>query len=149
MNVSITLYQNFSDPTFVNKKKSVVKTCSCQITESVDVDELDLLFDMDSSLNICNYAYIDSFKRYYFLVPGVKNGNQMTMRATSDPLSSFWDSMKGSECIAERSTSHQNPELVDELLPFKSKPVLDPRSIGESFQPSSSGGCYIFTLGGK
>ena len=149
MNVSITLYQNFSDPTFVNKKKSVVKTCACQITESVDVDELDLLFDMDPSLNICNYAYIDSFKRYYFLVPGVKNGNQMTMRATSDPLSSFWDSMKGSECIAERSTSHQNPELVDELLPFKSTPVMDFRSIGESFQPSSSGGCYILTLGGK
>lgn len=149
MNVTINLYQNFSDPTFVNKRKTLVKTCSCQITESVDVDELELLFDMDPALNTCNYAYIDSFQRYYFLVPGVRNGNQMTMRATSDPLSSFWSSMGGSEVIAERSTSHQNPELVDELLPFKSKPVMSIRSIGQSFQPSSSGGCYILTLGGK
>lgn len=149
MNVTISLYQNFSDPTFVNKKKTLVKTCTCQITESVDVDELDLLFDMDPSLNICNYAYIDLFQRYYFLVPGVRNGNQMTMRATSDPLSSFWSSYSNSECVAERSTSHQNPELVDDLLPFKSKPALSVRAIGQSFNPSSSGGCYILTLGGK
>ena len=149
MNVSITLYQNFSDPTFVHKKKSLVKTCTCQITESVDVDEMDLLFDIDSSLNVCNYAYIDSFKRYYFLTPGVRNGNQMSMRATSDPLSSFWDSYSASPCVAERSTSHPNPDLPDPLLPFKPKPVLDVRQLPTGFTPLSSGGCYILTVGGK
>lgn len=149
MNVTITLYQNFSDPTFVHKKKSFVKTCTCQITDSVNVDEMDLLFDMDASLNVCNYAYIDSFKRYYFLVPGVRNGNQMTMRATSDPLSSFWDSYSASLCVAERSTSHPNPNLADTLLPFKPKPTLDVRQLPTGFTPSSSGGCYILTVGGK
>lgn len=149
MNIDINLYQNFSDPVFVHKKKTLVKTCSCQITESVDVDEMELLFDMDSSLNICNYAYIDSFKRYYFLVPGVRNGNQMTMRATSDPLSSFWNSYSSSPCVAERSTSHPNPQLTDELLPFKPKPNLDVRQLATGFTPTSSGGCYILTVGGK
>lgn len=149
MNVEITLYQNFSDPTFVHKKKTLVKTCICQITESVVVDEMELLFDMDSSLNVCNYAYINSFKRYYFLTPGVRNGNQMTMRATSDPLSSFWNSYSSSSCVAERSTSHPNPQLADELLPFKPKPTLDVRQLQTGFTPISSGGCYILTVGGK
>lgn len=149
MNVTVKLYQNFSDPFVVNKKKTLIATCTCQITDSVDVDELTLLLDMNADLNKCNYCTIDSFSRSYFCSPGVVNGNQMTMRCESDPLSSFWSTMSNSTCIAERSTSHQNPELVDELLPFKNKPVMSIRSIGESFQPSSSGGCYILTLGGK
>lgn len=149
MNVSVNLYQNFSDPFVVNKIKSLIKTCTCQITDQVDVDELTLLLDMDPALNTCNYCSIDTFGRSYFCTPGVVNGNQMSIKCVSDPLSSMWSSMLGSECIAERSTSHQNPELPDDLLPFKSKPVMSIRSIGESFNPSASGGCYILTLGGK
>ena len=59
MNVTVLLYSNKSDPFVVHKKLTLVKTCTCQITDSVDVDELDLELDMDSSLNTCNYAHID------------------------------------------------------------------------------------------
>ena len=149
MNVTVLLYSNKSDPFVVHKKLTLVKTCTCQITDSVDVDELDLELDMDSSLNTCNYAHIDSFDRYYFLTPGVKNGNQMIMHATSDPLTSFWDSLSGSECIAERSSSHPNPELADEMLPFKPQPKMIVRQLATGFTPTSLGGCYILTVGGK
>ena len=149
MNVTISLYQNFSDPFVVHKRKTLVKTCTCQITGSVNVDEMDLELDMDAAVNTCNYAHIDSFSRYYFLTPGIKNGNQMIMHAVSDPLTSFWGSYSGSPCIAERSTSAPNPELVDELLPFKDTPKYIRRKMATGFEPSSSGGCYILTVGGK
>ena len=149
MNVTISLYNCSSDPFVVNKRKSLIKTCVCQITQSVDVDELDLELDMDSRVNTCNYAYIDVFSRYYFLTPGIKNGNQMIMHATSDPLSSFWNDFSPSACIAERSTSNPNPDLIDEMLPFKSKPTFIRRTVGRGFRPSSTGGCYILTVGGK
>lgn len=149
MNVTVTLYSNKSDPFVVHKKLSLVATCTCQITDSVDVDELDLLLDMNTSLNTCNYAHIDLFDRYYFLTPGVQNGNQMIMRAVSDPLTSFWGSYSGSECIAERSSSHPNPELADEMLPFKPQPKMIVRQLATGFSPTSSGGCYILTVGGK
>lgn len=149
MNVTISLYQNFSDPYTVTKKKTLIKTCTCQISESVDVDEFDILLDMDNAVNICNYAHIDSFSRYYFLTPGIRNGNQMLMHAVSDPLSSFWNSVSQSECIAERSSSSINPDIEDEMLPFKPKPTYIRRTVGAGFTPSSSGGCYILTVGGK
>lgn len=149
MNVNVTLYQNFSDPAVVHKRKTAIKTCVCQITESVTVDEMDLLLDMDPNVNTCNYAYIDVFSRFYFLTPGIQNGNQMTVHAVSDPLSSFWSSYSGSPCIAERSTSAPNPEIVDELLPFKDTPKYIRRKMATGFTPSSSGGCYILTVGGK
>lgn len=149
MSVNIKLYQNLSDPLKVHKNKTLLKTCACEITESVDVDEMNVLLDMDVNMYKVNYAEIESFGRFYFATPGASNGNQMKIHLLSDPLSSFWNSASGSYCIAERSTSHQNPELVDDMLPFKSKPVLSIRAIGDSFSASTSGGCYIFTLGGK
>ena len=149
MNVEIKLYSNKSDPLVVHKKLTLKKTCTCQITESVDVDELDILLDMDASVNTCNYAHIDLFSRYYFLTPGIRNGNQMIMHAVSDPLTSFWDSFSGSECIAERSSSHPNSELADEMLPFKPQPNMIVRQLATGFSPTSTGGCYILTVGGK
>lgn len=147
--VEVNLYQNFSDPLVVNKNKSLVKTCTCQITESIDVDEMDLLLDIDSAVNTCNYAYISAFSRFYFVTPGIVNGNQMVMHLVSDPLSSFWSSVGQSECVAERSSSHPNPELQDDMLPFKPQPKYIVRQLATGFSPSSSGGCYILTVGGK
>lgn len=149
MSLTIDLYQNFSDPTVVHKKKSFVKTCTCEITQSVDVDEMDLLLNMDASVNTCNYAYISTFGRFYFLTPGITNGNQMIMHASSDPLTSFWNSYSASECVAERSSSHGNPDLVDELLPFKPMPKVIVRQLATGFSPTTTGGCYILTVGGK
>lgn len=149
MNVSIQLYRNLSDSHTVHKKMSLIKTCSCQITESVDVDELDIELDFDSNLTTCNYAKIEAFSRYYFVTPSIKNGNQQVMRLISDPLTSFWNSLSQSQCIAERSTSHGNPNLEDNMLPFKPRPHYIRRTVGRGFTPSSSGGCYILTVGGK
>ena len=149
MSLTIDLYNNLSDPTVVHKKKSFVKTCTCEITKSIDVDEMDLLLNMDTSVNTCNYAYIPTFGRYYFLTPGIENGNQMIMHASSDPLTSFWSSYSASECVAERSSSHGNPDLVDELLPFKPMPKIIVRQLATGFSPTTTGGCYILTVGGK
>lgn len=149
MALTIELYNNFSDPTVVHKKMSLVATCTCEITQSVDVDEMDLLLDMDSNVNTCNYAYIADFGRYYFLTPGIINGNQMIMHASSDPLTSFWGSYSASQCVAERSSSHGNANLPDELLPFKPNPKIIVRQLATGFTPTSTGGCYIITIGGK
>jgi len=150
MALTIDLYNNFSDPTVVHKKMSLIKSAvNCEITQSVDVDELDLLFDMDTGVNTCNYAYIAAFARYYFLTPGIVNGNQMIMHASSDPLTSFWNSYSASQCVAERSSSHGNPNLVDDMLPFKPNPKIIVRQLATGFTPTTTGGCYILTVGGK
>ena len=148
--MTITLYNNHSDPTVVHKNLTTIKNmATCEITEKVDVDEMDLLFDMDSGVNNCNYAYIPTFSRYYFLTPGVENGNQMSMHAVSDPLTSFWATYSSSIVVAERSTSHPNPNIPDDLLPFKPQPYIDVTQLATGFTPTSTGGCYILTVGGK
>lgn len=147
--VEVNLYKNYSDPFVVHKKLVSIATVYCQITEEAPLDSLELLLDMRNDISDINYCRIDTFGRNYFCTPKIVNGNQIRLQCESDPLTSFWSSFSSSPCIAERSTSAMNPELVDDLLPFKPQPKYIRRKIATGFTPSSSGGCYILTMGGK
>ena len=48
--ITVQLYNNYSDPTVVNKKLSLVDTVECEITDSCDLDAPLLLLDMDADL---------------------------------------------------------------------------------------------------
>ena len=147
--IEVKLYQNYSDPYKVHKNISLIATVQCEVTEEQEADSLELLLDMKNDIKQFNYCYIEKYGRYYFCTPKIVNGNQMRLICESDPLSSFWSSMASSPCIAERSTSHPNANLTDEMLPFKPQPIYIRRTLSTGFTPTSSGGCYILTVGGK
>lgn len=149
MSVEVKLYQNYSDPFVVHKKISLIKTVQCEITEQNEIDSPTLLLDMEDNPKNFNYCYIPEYGRYYFCSPRIENGAHMRLETSSDVLMSFWGSFSASSCIAERSTSNMNPDIVDNLLPFKSQPRYIRRKMETGFTPSSSGGCYILTVGGK
>ena len=149
MNVTVNLYNNFSDPNVVYKNISQVASYSCQVTSSCSLDSPEILLNISSSLPSFNYMYIPEFGRYYYTNVNIVNGNQMLISGNTDVLMSFWSSFRNSQCVAQRSTSHQNPELEDELMPFKNQPKYIYRRSSFAFSPSSSGGCYILTVGGK
>ena len=149
MSVTVSLYQNYSDSFVVKKSKTLISTVTCELTEKTSLDEPELLLDIKNNVKTFNYCYIEDFGRYYFCTPIIENGNHMRLICVSDPLSSFWGSLMYSECVAERSTSAPNPEIIDELLPFKPEPAYIRRKMANGFTPSSSGGCYILTVGGK
>lgn len=149
MSVEVRLYQNYSDPCKVKKKISLIKTVQCEITEANDIDAPTLLLDMENNPKQFNYCYIPEYGRYYFCTPKIENGVHMRLECTSDVLMSFWNSALNSSCVAERSTSHPNPDLPDDMLPFKPQPKYVRRYLSTGFTPTSSGGCYILTVGGK
>lgn len=147
--IEVRLYNNASDPFVTHKRISLVDTAQCELTAECDLDNPELLLDMDPDMPNYNYCYIAAFGRYYFCKPKIRNGSQMVINCESDPLMSFWSDISRSDCIAERSSSNYNPELPDEMLPFKPQPFYDFRTLETGFNPSSSGGCYILTVGGK
>ena len=136
MNVTVRLYNNYSDPNVVHKNISQVAAYSCQVTSSCSLDSPEILLNLSGSLPTFNYI-------------NIVNGNQMLISGNTDVLMSFWDSFRNSQCVAQRSSSAQNPEIEDELMPFKAQPRYIYRRSGFAFTPTSSGGCYILTVGGK
>lgn len=147
--ISLTLYNNSSAPNVVKKRKTVLETLTGQLKENVNLERVVIHIPYFANYASCNYAYIPEFHRYYYVSVEVMDGERLKLTMKSDPLSSFWNNYCNSPCIARRSSSSPNPNIKDDLIAYKPQPVIIRRKTSQTFTPSSSGGCYILTIGGK
>ena len=148
--ITLTLYNNSSAENVVQKRKTQIgSTLTGQLKENINLERVVITIPYISDYSLVNYAYIPEFHRYYYVSVDVMNGERLKLTMKSDALSSFYSKYKVSPCIAKRSSSNYNPMIKDDLVPFKPKPVIIRGKTSDFFTPSSSGGCYILTLGGK
>ena len=148
--ISLTLYNNSSANNVVYKRKTQIgNTLTGQLKENLEMSNVVIHIPYIENYAQVNYAYIPEFKRYYYTTIEVLNGGRLKLTMKSDALSSFWGNYKISQCIARRSSSNYNANIKDDVLAFKPQPVIIRRKTSAKFTPSSSGGCYILTIGGK
>lgn len=149
--MNVTLYSSPGERNILNRKKDVIITYNdVETTDIVSVETPTILVDRNDSIIGFDYAYIDTFNRFYFVNSfEIVNGNQFKLYLESDPLESFKDSILSSETIAKRSTNRGNPEIEDPLTVFKNQPNYETRKCPTGFAPDGSGFCYAFMLGGK
>ena len=113
--LQITFYNCSDEPQDVHKNnKTTIATYNCNIYERQGVEECAILLPRNDNLRNANYCYIPFWHRYYFCALEQLPDGREIMRCTSDPLTSFWDDYKNSQCIAKRSTSSNYPNMVDE-----------------------------------
>ena len=147
--MTLTLYNCSSAPNVVHKNKTVLRTLNGTLKENTNRENVIMTIPYASDFSQINYAYIPDFNRYYYVSVDVLNGSRLKLTMKSDALSSFWNNYKGSPCIARRSSSSVNPNIEDKYKVFKPQPVYIRRHTAQKFTPTSSGGCYILTVGGK
>lgn len=149
--MTITLYKSPGERNRLSRPLTTVKTMSAvEATDVLNVETPELLIDRDDTIIGFDYGYIQAFGRYYFLNDlQIVNGNQFKLFLESDPLMSFRHGILNSSCIAKRSTSNINPELEDNQAAFKNIPKRIHFKMANGFEPSSTGWCYVLTLGGK
>ena len=148
MSMTATFYNNASAPEVVNKQLTTLGTANVDITNGFMVDKPNFQMARDDSLLTANYMYVPDLNRYYFVTLEVENGAFIRINAESDPLRSFWDSIKTSQCIAYRSASKPDVRIEDEKVFKKPKPTIIFRKLGQPFQLSSSYN-YVLTVTGK
>ena len=133
----------------MHKRKTLLRTLNGTIKEDVNRENVVVTIPYASDYASINYAYIPDFKRYYFVSVDNLKGVRLKLTMKSDALSSFWNNYNGSACVARRSSSNYNVDIPDKLIHFKSQPIYIRRKTPQHFTPSSSGGTYILTIGGK
>ena len=144
----VTLMNTSSAHNVVHKQMTTLKTMEGELKENCRMEEVVMNVTYFSDFYRCNYAYIPEFHRYYYCrVTLVENMIRVSMK--SDALTSFYDGYKNSKVIARRSSSDMNPNIVDKSSPFKPQPKIIHRKTNIGFTPSSSGYCYVLTMGGK
>lgn len=147
--ITVSFYNNFSANNVVNKSKTLITTMSGDLKENVDMENVVLIVPYFQNYASVNYAQIAEFKRFYYCKVEVMNGERLKISMTSDPISSFFNMYKNSPCIAKRNANAVNNDMVDKTVIWSPQPKIIHRKMGTAFTPSSSGDCYILTLGGK
>lgn len=148
MSMTATFYNNASAPEVVNKQLTTLGTANIDITNGFVIDKPNFQMARNDSLLTANYMYVPDLNRYYFVTLEVENGAFIRIVAESDPLKSFWNSIKTSQCIAYRSASKPDVRIEDEKVFKKPKPTIIFRKLGQPFQLSSSYN-YVLTVTGK
>lgn len=122
MSLSVNFGITTDDPITVNK------TFSARFTKELDpldeVDEINPYFELqyDSSYfsNQINYAYVPTFKRYYFVKKALLPSNMMGLQLNVDVLKSNEEGIMNTSCIIRRTGALNNPTYVqDANLPIE------------------------------
>ena len=147
--IEVTLYNTSSAHNVVKKQMTQLRVIQGDLKENCYMERITMNITYFEDYYRCNYAYIPEFHRYYYVTVELIDGNQVRLIMKSDALTSFYDGYKESKIIARRSSSSCNPNIVDTASPFKPQPKIVSRKTSFAFTPSSSGYCYVLTLGGK
>lgn len=147
--IQVILYNNASAHNVVRKQKTQIRNMTGVLKENCMMEKVTMNITYFSDYYRCNYAYIPEFHRYYYINVALIEGDQVRLIMKSDALSSFYDGYRNSKVIARRSSSNMNPNIVDTASPFKPEPKIIHRRTSFGFTPTSSGYCYVLTMGGK
>lgn len=107
----------------------------CEINKQCSVQNPILIFNFDSapesgtyddknsSPSYYNYAYINEFKRYYWINEWVYTDGLWQAICTVDVLATYADDIKAAELYVLRATEGFNDYLIDEKYPIKAGPT--------------------------
>lgn len=85
--MQMTLYLNKSDNRTINKVISQVFTTSITPFKTLDIINPVVEIEYDSRIYTCNYAYIDTLHRYYYITNiSLAKGNRMLIDLSVDVL---------------------------------------------------------------
>lgn len=122
MAINVTLYSTSDAVNVVGKTKTQLSTHTVTLKDGCSVDKpIVMLTGAASSLASANYAYIDTFNRYYWIADrkSVNNG-VVEMFMISDPWESFKTELEECEAIIDRNENQMQGYLKDSSYPLLS-----------------------------
>lgn len=119
--MNVQFYKSSADVKILDKIKYLedLSGVNCLLKEQCTL--LNPVLILASDLTLANYAYIEKFKRYYFInnISRLDN-NRYEMSLTVDVLMSFKDEIKELNVIGTRSSDKFNYYLRDSAIAIQS-----------------------------
>lgn len=149
--MQVTLYNNSSDPRYLNKDITELKTVQCKLLEPTDHLEPSLTLEKDSYVLQANYMYIPDFGRYYYIIDIIyETNNRIRVNTMVDVLMSYKDQLKNSSFIITRSSMKEvyNLYLNDPRMGSQQNKQIQQKIIETNeFISNPQQSCYVLTAG--
>ena len=158
--MQVTLYNNSSDPRYLNKNITQLKTVQCKLLEPTDHLEPSLTFEKDNYVLQANYMYIPDLGRYYYIIDIIfETNNRIRVNTMVDVLMSYKDQLNNSYFIITRSSmkevynlylndprmgSQQNKQIQQKVM---KKYDGSGAEVDNEFEFFGTNNCYVLTAG--
>ena len=124
--MKITLYKNRAERNRIDKSNFLdfVQVLDGTLKENISISQPYIVVGINGDIvTKINYAYIDEFKRYYYIEDlTIMEGNRIGLSLSVDHLHSFKDFIKKQKGVVSRTkTLGVNKYLVNNEIPVTSK----------------------------
>lgn len=144
--MNIILYKNASDNNTIGKSLSGAITLSGVLRDESSVSSPSFRIASNTNLSQYNYAYIESFGRYYFMTVTVERTGVWSLDLECDVLESFKNSILGLDAVIERQENDFNLYFSDpEWKVYETQQIVT-RDFPQGFD--SIGTFYLTASGG-
>lgn len=158
--MELTLYR-FSKK--INSMKNPVDsevigvTTQCRFKDNTSIENPVIILDTHSEIdvNVCNYCYIDTIMRYYWIDDIVYvSANLVELHCSIDVLATYKENILKQDAYVLYSSSNFDKRLIDTRIPFKSDNALrtdeqDDNSVLFQDEADANGSVVFVTIGGK
>lgn len=119
--MQVELYTTNDSPNVINKTLTKVREINVTFRQMVD-ETAPVMILHNQNIDGCNYVYIPTFKRYYF-ISDVSNYNNVLARValTSDLLMTYKDTLLNSEV---KITATEKPSYLSTNLPTNTQTTV-------------------------
>lgn len=132
--MNCTFYKNLSDNNKIRKNISYLKSVNnCYLKDNCSMHNPILILSKESvpSLKNANYAYLDTFERYYYINDIVLTTAEIAeVHMTVDPLMSFANDILSIKCVIDRQENLFNKKIVDQNAPIRVNRIVSYKKIG-------------------
>ena len=115
------LYKNKSDKKKVSKNLELLEEINGQFKEESDILNPHILIENTENAVKCNYVYIGTFKRYYYVKNAVAlNSHVLRLNLHVDVLKTYEDEIRSLTAFVLRQENVYNVNFNDSMLPIRS-----------------------------
>lgn len=142
--MSVTLYNNSSEPNRVSKSITSIFTDTIAIKEDTDIFRP--VIYINTSTDLLNVNYMQIGTRYYFATVSLLPGNLYRIEGSSDALMTFADQIRNTTALLGRSQSGYNRYLADNKVKLNAYEQVKRLEFTSGFSKTLN--YYLITIGG-
>lgn len=142
----INLYKFNKKPNSTKQPKDFVIRCkSCLLLDDTSIvnPRVSFRFDTDFDPTGTNYAYIEKFKRYYFITDWLWSKGLWIAQFNVDVLASYKTEIGASTQYVLRNANDYNESVIDKFYPARCGYDVQTVTMDSPFSPVFSGGSYV------
>lgn len=147
--MNVIFYNNKSDRRKVSKSLARLGSANCSLKEPCEILRPVVVLKRGDLTQYaqCNYMYIPTFGRYYFVKCRAMTGDMLSVETIDpDPLMSFANGIRSIYCTIVRQENVNNKYYIDDQLPIRQTKKIQLVKVGTY---SAGTGIYLTVDGGN